>query len=180
MPDYKEQVWKRIRSRYMVTANGCWEWTGRVSVDGYSRISYEGREDQGHRVVLKLLGISVAGLEVDHLCRNRGCVNPDHLEPVTKRENIMRSDAAGAIHARKTHCIHGHEFSPDNTRICARGWRHCLICKAANDASRGEARRQADSERHRRNRAARRLAREPQPTADDQTEAECQPNREAS
>lgn len=71
------------------------------------------------------------GLEIDHLCRNRWCVNPDHLEAVTRRENIMRGDGPkklGELNSKKTHCKHGHPFDKENTRYRPTGGRSCRIC----------------------------------------------------
>ena len=74
------------------------------------------------------------GLQIDHLCRVRNCVNPDHLEPVTPRENTMRGYSIQAQNARKTHCIHGHPFE-GNTYARPDGNRECAVCKKArNDA----------------------------------------------
>jgi hypothetical protein len=105
----------------------CWVWTGghRTS-NGYGRFqpTYPGPTIVAHRIAYELLvGPIPEGLQLDHLCRNRLCVNPAHLEPVTLIENIRR--------ARPTHCKHGHEFTPENT-ISVRsrpGRRHCRKCK---------------------------------------------------
>jgi hypothetical protein len=87
-----------------------------------------------HRYAFELLRHEVPdGLALDHLCRDHGCVNPWHLEPVTPRENVLRGVGRTAVNARKTHCIHGHPFTADNTVIKAEG-RACRACKRANDA----------------------------------------------
>ena len=102
---------------------GCWLWLGAVSRLGYGSIwseaypSKNGRHVPAHRVSYELhKGPIPEGLTIDHLCRVRGCVNPDHLEAVTLRENILRGENPAALNARKTHCAQGHEFSADNTR----------------------------------------------------------------
>jgi len=99
--------------------------------DGYGR--YKPAERQGisraHQFAyIEWIGPIPVGLVVDHLCRNRACCNPAHLEPVTNRENLMRGDTAAARLAAQTHCIHGHEFSKDNTYIKPEGTRACKAC----------------------------------------------------
>lgn len=91
---------------------------------------------KAHRVAFELIrGCIPNGLVLDHLCRNRGCVNPDHLEPVTFRENIMRGVGYTAQQARKTHCRHGHEFTVENTYVW-RGGRICRTCRRIQTAVR--------------------------------------------
>lgn len=82
-----------------------------------------------HRIIYEALhGPIPDGLQIDHLCRNKVCCNPHHLEPVTARENILRSNGQGAVNARKTHCIHGHPLEGDNLVIGLDGARRCLVC----------------------------------------------------
>lgn len=108
-------------------ATGCWEWNALCNSDGYGKY-YLGRYRGAHRVSFEsLVGLIPDGLQLDHLCRVRRCVNPTHLEPVTSRENILRSNGVAALHAIKTHCINGHELTPENIRP-NRGGRDCLIC----------------------------------------------------
>lgn len=115
-----ERVWL-----YVDKSNSCWEWTG-SRVNGYGRY----KNDPAHRYVYELLiGPIPAGLQLDHLCRNRACVNPDHLEPVTQRENMRRADVALGIRSAVTHCKHGHEFTPENTIQRSDGGRRCAICR---------------------------------------------------
>lgn len=111
----------------------CWEWPGYVNDDsGYGRV-WDGTEtDAAHRWVYSMLrGVIPAARDLDHLCRNRRCVNPWHLEPVTRRENLLRSPITRAsINAAKTHCPRGHEYTPENTRVrIARGTRECRTCE---------------------------------------------------
>lgn len=110
--------------------NGCWVWQGRITPAGYGMIFYKRRSFYSHRVSYELhKGAIPAGLHVDHLCRNRACCNPAHLEPVTCRENIHRSPiAVAALNAEKTHCSRGHEFTEANTILEARGQRSCRTC----------------------------------------------------
>ena len=110
----------------------CWNYQGTIG-RGYGKIIIRSgkRKDNylAHRVVYSALrGEIPEGLELDHLCRNRRCVNPWHLELVTGRVNTLRGDALSAINARKTHCIGGHAFTPENTRIWG-GQRICRTCR---------------------------------------------------
>lgn len=102
--------------------------TGYSSIWGLKEDGVGGQRFYAHRVMYTaLVGTIPDGLTLDHLCRNRPCVNPDHLEPVTYRENILRSRNAAAENARKTHCIRGHELPPPDER----GRRTCKPCIAA-------------------------------------------------
>lgn len=126
-----------------VDVGDCWEWTGTVSRNGYGAFMFldptAGKvvNKLAHRLVYEqLTGPIPAGLDLDHLCRNRRCVNPDHLEPVTRRENLRRGfggQLAGRRQRALTHCANGHPFNDVNTGICPRGWRFCLICRRAAD-----------------------------------------------
>ncbi len=105
---------------------GCWEYRGSHYPNGYAHTALFGAR-YAHRAAYVLVkGPIPAGLQIDHLCRNRGCVNPDHLEAVTLRENLMRSPIQrSALNARKTHCLNGHPLPEPN----AHGRRVCLECK---------------------------------------------------
>lgn len=107
--------------------NGCWLWQGKKDNLGYGRY---GKQYRAHRWSYEYhKGPIPEGLQIDHLCRNRACVNPDHLEAVTKKENTLRSLAPTAINARKTHCYKGHPFDERNTYVTPEGWRTCRACK---------------------------------------------------
>lgn len=124
-------VWRYIRR----DLSGCWLWMGPKNNNGYgsmsARVGGIRKPVIAHRFVYQMLrGAIPQGLQLDHLCRVRHCVNPDHLEAVTARENLMRSPTLQAENAAKTHCVHGHEFTPENTRIRKRpgGGRVCRTC----------------------------------------------------
>ena len=120
--------------------NGCWIWTGASSAGStnpqrYPMFHYR-RMVRAHRWSYeRWAGPIPEGLWIDHLCRVTMCVNPEHLEPVTPRENILRGEGVAAKEARQTHCKKGHEFTPENTlpqsrvKGKARRGRACRICK---------------------------------------------------
>lgn len=103
-----------------VTESGCWVFSGAVDPCGYARIALNGVNRQAHRVSYELhVGEIPAGMQIDHLCKVRCCVNPAHLEVVTQAENTRRADSYAKGHKRnKTHCPSGHEYSDEST-----GWR---------------------------------------------------------
>jgi len=129
---------RRFSSKFVLLENGCWEWIGRRTWNGYGRF-YIGtsRADQryasSHRWAYEfLVGPIPAGLDLDHLCRNRACCNPAHCEPVTRRQNVLRGNGPamlGKINGTKTHCVHGHEFDEINTYQRPTGGRACRTCE---------------------------------------------------
>jgi hypothetical protein len=114
------------RPRWEVQEDGCWYWVNYVAETGYGRLNIKNTVVYAHRWVWEQLqGPIPDGLEIDHLCRVRRCVNPDHLEPVTPQVNMLRSTARGG----ETHCVRGHEFTEENTyRDKRTGWRKCRHC----------------------------------------------------
>ena len=114
----------------VVVVDSCWEWVGGLSGSGYGRFSDGVRQIQAHRLMYELRkGPIPAGLTIDHLCRNRRCVNPDHLEPVTNKTNLLRGMSPIARAARSPDCLNGHPLSGDNLLIDADGCRRCRQCR---------------------------------------------------
>lgn len=134
---------RRVLRRVRVNEAKCWEWTGARMHNGYGQLVVGGIRYAVHRYVYEqLVGPIPEGLDLDHLCRNRACVNPIHLEPVTRGENLRRGYLAEPRSA-KTHCIRGHAFDAANTRISKAGKRQCRSC----DRSRKRGADGADSQR---------------------------------
>ena len=130
-PTPAELFWAKVEK----TAT-CWLWTASVDHAGYGQFGVHPRKVGAHRYAYQaLVGPIPEGLELDHLCRVRRCVNPAHLEPVTHAVNMQRGDSFSSRKARQTHCIHGHEFTPENTRRTKRGTRECKACKRERRAA---------------------------------------------
>ena len=107
-----------IAKRFVTDDNGCWNWIGAIDPCGYGRFYIHKRSRLAHRLMWELVGKTLDPLmQLDHLCRNKACVNPKHLEQVTARINIMRSECNSAKNARKTHCGKGHPLSGSNLYI---------------------------------------------------------------
>jgi hypothetical protein len=118
--------------------SGCWLWTGTLN-DGYGVVRVNRKSKKAHRVVFeRARGPISAGLTLDHLCRVRSCVNPDHLEPVTNRVNCLRGESFAAKAARRTHCRHGHPLT-----WTRRGRRWCRPCDRVYSANYRQRQREA-------------------------------------
>lgn len=106
----------------------CMPWPGVIEC-GYGTLRVRGKTTYAHRAIYENVNGPVPdGMVLDHLCRNRDCVNPDHLEPVTNKENILRGVSPAAINARKTHCVRGHALTGENLFINSNGRRVCRTC----------------------------------------------------
>lgn len=122
--DERRRLWERIE---VDAATGCWTWVGTLNSNGYGRVQFRGRVMAAHRAMwIRERGEIPPGLDLDHLCRNRRCTNPDHLEPVTREVNLRRGTNTRAT---DTHCANGHLWADDNERRHQTdGSRVCATC----------------------------------------------------
>jgi hypothetical protein len=122
-----EQFKEKLLSK-LALSNGCWVFTDSLDKDGYGRMRCGDKKVRTHRLSYEIfIGSIPEGMVIDHLCRNRSCANPDHLEAVTTKENILRGET-GHILKNKTHCPQGHEYNKVNTRVKPTGHRSCKEC----------------------------------------------------
>ncbi len=122
-------ITQRFLNHISILPSGCWQWMGYVDRDGYGR--FRCKQALGHRYVYEeTYGGIPNGLEIDHLCRNRACVNPQHLETVTHEVNVKRGNYSqnGEMNRCKTHCPQGHPLDAKNTYHDKNGYRHCRLC----------------------------------------------------
>ena len=131
-------VLERFFEKIRVRENGCWEWQAGLWGKGYGQFRESTqRRVMAHRFSYELAkGVIPKGKTLDHLCRNRKCVNPEHLEAVPLRENILRGNGAPAQNNRKTHCLRGHLFDEQNTYLIIGGGRECRTCRRIKDNKR--------------------------------------------
>jgi hypothetical protein len=124
-PTAEDVFWSRVEK-----TDTCWLWRGYVQPDGYPRFKFDGRPHNAHRLAYEWLVDPIPdGLQIDHLCRVKICVNPAHLQAVTSGENTRRVPGHPAVlNAAKTHCPAGHEYGLLNTYFNA-GRRHCRACR---------------------------------------------------
>ena len=129
-----ERFWSKVNFDGSVPAHAphlgpCWLWLGATS-NGYGQFRTEGPSVKAYRYAYEFcVGPIPEGLTIDHLCRVRHCVCPDHLEPVTHRVNCLRGQSPIAANARKTQCLQGHPYDAENTYITPAGARDCRLCK---------------------------------------------------
>ena len=132
----EERFWEKVNKEGPVPSHRpelgpCWLWTAPLTQYGYGSFHISHKRRFAHALAYEwLCGPIPASLEPDHLCRNRACVNPLHLEPVTHRENVLRGASFAASYAHRTYCKHGHEYTPENTAMRRDGGgRCCLTCR---------------------------------------------------
>ncbi len=133
----------RLLAKIFVQPDGCWTWQGAAQPSGYGQLWNGTRPEQAHRLSYKLFcGPIPENVEVDHVCRVRGCVNPQHLRLLSHRDNMLVGETGPARNAAKTHCDYGHELAGRNLRIATNGSRQCRLC-VARRAREAKARRKA-------------------------------------
>lgn len=161
----REQLWAQVREQrsaigergfaaisniFVALEDECWIWeAGKFRGYGCFYSSIAKKQQRAHRVAYEMfVGPIPEGLHLDHLCRNRGCVNPAHLEPVTNRENVLRGVGPTAVNAKKTHCPRGHALEGDNIywRPTGRRCKQCVREHNRENFQRAQARRRAEKE----------------------------------
>jgi hypothetical protein len=119
---------ERLRNRIEHGPGDCWTWTGAKNPKGYGNIGVENRTRSVHRVAYETwVGPIPDGYDIDHICRNRSCINPAHLRPLTPFDNRERNQFTGV-----THCVNGHPFDAENTHVSTRDGRTVRSCRTCN------------------------------------------------
>jgi hypothetical protein len=147
-PDRTETELAHFHSRYVRGGpDECWIWLGEPNRDGYGIIKQRGQKMRAHRLALVLhLGRDLKpGKVPNHMCENPPCVNPEHLQESTQRENVLHGNSFASENLSRTHCPQGHELTESNCPPSewARGWRACLTCNRAATVKQGAAIRAA-------------------------------------
>lgn len=137
-----KRLWSKVKKG--IDEKDCWGWTDSLSKAGYAYFSYGGRKGKkvlAHRLLYEIMiGPIPEGKDLDHLCRNRFCVRPDHQQPASRRENLLRGETIYAREASATHCPQGHPYDLLNTRFY-KGNRICRKCGILGRARRNKAKR---------------------------------------
>lgn len=139
-PNVSNPPEQNFAKHYKILFNGCWQWTGYIEKNGYTRfqIHYPRRNGKrtkpkripAHRFSYELkYGKIPEGKHIHHICHNPSCVNPDHLKVISKAKHALLDNTITAINARKTHCKRGHEFTPENAYMIPSGGRACRACR---------------------------------------------------
>lgn len=132
MMPYAETFWLKVEK-----TSTCWLWAASLSYKGYGQfhavVDGRRRSVPAHRVSFVLAGGTLSqGMVLDHICRNRQCVNPDHLREITAAQNVLIGIGITAVNARKTACVNGHPYTEENTLRDGRGHRRCRACRTSS------------------------------------------------
>lgn len=123
----EERFWAKVEAM----PSGCWGWRACLDSHGYGRFGMDGKSQYAHRLSYEfMIGPIPLNMTIDHLCRNRACVNPNHLEPVSLRVNLLRGVGVGAVNAQKEECLRGHRLEGENVYLYD-GRRYCRACRQA-------------------------------------------------
>lgn len=137
------RFWSHVKAPVNIIE--CWIWQGSKNNQGYGGISFKGKALLAHRCAFEVVfGEIPKGRVIDHLCRNRLCVNPYHMQVTTQKENVHRGNALTGINSRKTHCKRGHALTGNNIQRSAYikfGYRICRICDLDGQRRRWHARK---------------------------------------
>ena len=145
MTDSRRAAVTRGVARRIITSTGCWQYDGGLLPNGYAYVYVHGERSQYlHRLsYAEFRGPIPEGLVIDHLCRNRACFNPEHLEAVPQRVNVHRGRSHVVEQAARTHCPQGHPYSPANTSVSPKGKRECRECHRTRQRERSRRMRAA-------------------------------------
>ena len=127
--NFRRLAIERFKEKTRLVENGCHEWIGAKDGKGYGLLGVDRKVVRAHRFIYRIVhGTIESNLTIDHLCRNRSCVNPEHLEAVTMRINILRGNGMGARWSKRSSCDFGHLFTGENLIVRKDGGRRCRKC----------------------------------------------------